>query len=310
MPHNPFAHPLFVPAAWRIAALLTAGLVAVALVERKPPGELLRSTLFVRVRTWAVIAPLFLLALFSGGVVLLGLAAFIALQGVGEYARVTRLQRPYALLLAAGALAGLLVAALAHRFLLFLPLGFFVLVNLVPIVSGRIQEASRQLGLAVFGFLYIALPMAYLVYVQSVERWGLSFLLLVGLAVALSDVAAFAVGSALKGPKLAPHVSPGKTWAGVAGNLLGAAVGVAVLLVAIPPEWTPAGTAALVALVAAGGVLGDLVESVVKRDGAVKDTGTLLPGFGGVLDRVDSLLLALPLAYHGLLVANHFFARG
>jgi phosphatidate cytidylyltransferase len=121
--------------------------------------------------------------------------------------------------------------------------------------------------------------------------------------VALSDVAAFTVGSLLKGPKLAPAVSPGKTWSGAAGNLLGAALGVAILWVAVPEQWTGPGIAALI--VAVGAVLGDLIESFVKRDFAVKDAGTVLAGFGGVLDRVDSLLIALPLGYFALLVANN-----
>jgi phosphatidate cytidylyltransferase len=304
MPHNPFDQALFWPVASRVAGLLLAGLVGVALAVRRPPSELVRSTLFLRVRTWALIAPLFLVAVFSGGFLVLLLAGFVAVQGMVEYARLTRLERPYLVLLVAGSLGGLLVAAAAQRWLLFLPLGFFVLVTLVPVVSGRTEGAHGQVGSALFGYLYIGLPMAYLVYVKGVEAWGLEFLLVVGLAVALSDVCAFVVGSALKGPKLAPTVSPGKTWAGTAGNLLGAALGVAVLWVAVPPAWTLPGVVALAVIVAVAAVWGDLLESVVKRDFATKDAGTLLPGFGGLLDRVDSLLMALPLGYYGLLAAN------
>jgi phosphatidate cytidylyltransferase len=304
VPHNPFDQPLFWPVTLRVAALLLAGLVGVALAVRRPPRELARSTLFLRVRTWSLIAPVFLLAVFSGGFLVFLLAGFLALQGVTEYARLTRLERPYRLLLALGSLAGLLVAALAQRWFLFLPLGFFILVTLLPVLSGRVEGAHRQVGGALFGYLYVGLPMAYLVYIKGVERWGLEFLLVVGLAVALSDVCAFVVGSSFKGPKLAPTVSPGKTWAGTAGNLLGAALGVAVLWVAVPPAWTAVGIAALVVIVAVGAVWGDLLESVVKRDYVTKDAGTLLPGFGGLLDRVDSLLMALPLGYYGLLAAN------
>lgn len=304
MPGNPFDQPLFWPVAVRVLAVLALGLTGVALAVRKPPRELARSTLFLRVRTWALIAPVFLLALFSGGFLVFLLAGFVAGQGTLEYARLTRLGRPYRLLLLFGSLVGLLVAALAQRWFLFLPPGFFVLATLIPILTGQVEGAHRQVGSALFGYLYIGLPMAYLVYVKAVEPWGLEFLLVVGLAVALSDVCAFVVGSALKGPKLAPTVSPGKTWAGTAGNLLGAALGVAVLWVAVPPEWSGLGIAALVVVVAVGAIWGDLLESVVKRDFVTKDAGTLLPGFGGVLDRVDSLLMALPLGYYGLLVAN------
>jgi phosphatidate cytidylyltransferase len=177
-------------------------------------------------------------------------------------------------------------------------------------VSGQTKGAHRQVSGAIFGYLYIGLPMAYLVFIKAAEPWGLQFLLVVGLAVALSDVGAFAVGSVVKGPKLAPAVSPGKTWSGVAGNLLGAALGVAILWVAVPAEWTAAGIAALIVAVAVGAVVGDLIESFVKRDFAVKDAGAVLAGFGGVLDRVDSLLVALPLGYYALIVANNLANRG
>jgi phosphatidate cytidylyltransferase len=309
VPRNPLAHPLFWPVAWRVALTLLAGLGGVVLAERKRLGQLGGSTLFLRVRTWAWIAPVFVLAVFTGGVVVFLLAAVIALQGVAEYARLIELERRYLAPLAAWSIVGLLVAALARRYFLFLPLGFFLLISLTPIVSGQTRGAHRQVSGAIFGYLYIGLPMAYLVFIKAAEPWGLQFLLVVGLAVALSDVGAFAVGSALKGPKLAPAVSPGKTWSGAAGNLLGAALGVAVLSVAVPAQWTAAGVAALIVAVAVGAVFGDLIESFVKRDFAVKDAGTVLAGFGGVLDRVDSLLIALPLGYYALIVADNLAGR-
>jgi phosphatidate cytidylyltransferase len=309
VPRNPLAHPLFWPVAWRVALTLLAGLGGVVLAERGRLRQLGSSTLFLRVRTWAWIAPVFVLALFTGGVVVFLLAAVIALQGVTEYARLVELERRYLVLLAAWSIVGLLVAALVRRYFLFLPLGFFLLTSLTPIVSGQTRGAHRQVSGAIFGYLYIGLPMAYLVFIKAAEPWGLQFLLVVGLAVALSDVGAFAVGSVLKGPKLAPAVSPGKTWSGAAGNLLGAALGVAILWVAVPAEWTAAGIAALIVAVAVGAVVGDLIESFVKRDFAVKDAGTVLAGFGGVLDRVDSLLVALPLGYYALIVANNLASR-
>ncbi|HEX9342054.1 MAG TPA: CDP-archaeol synthase [Actinomycetota bacterium] len=312
MPHNPFANALFWPVAWRVALTLLAGLGGVVLAERRRGrgslGQLTSSTLFLRVRTWAWIAPLFVLSLFVGGFVVFALAAAIALQGVAEYARLVGLERRYLVLLAAWSVIGLLVASLARRYFLFLPLGCFFLVSLTPILSGEVKGAHRQVSGAIFGYLYIGLPMAYLVFVKAAERWGVGFLLVVGLAVALSDVGAFTV-AALKGPKLAPSVSPGKTWSGAAGNLLGAALGVAILWVAVPKVWSALGVAVLVVVIALGAVWGDLIESFVKQDFSVKDADEALAGFGGVLDRVDSLLVALPLGYYALLVANNLASR-
>jgi phosphatidate cytidylyltransferase len=98
VPHNPLADPLFWPVCWRVALTLLAGLAGVALAERKRLAQLGSSTLFLRVRTWAWIAPVFLLAIFIGGFVVFLLAAEIALQGVTEYAHLVELERRYLVL--------------------------------------------------------------------------------------------------------------------------------------------------------------------------------------------------------------------
>jgi phosphatidate cytidylyltransferase len=134
---------------------------------------------------------------------------------------------------------------------------------------------------------------------------GSVLLVLVGLSTALSDVGAFAAGRLFGSHgrhPLAPRISPNKTWEGVGGNLAGAAVGVALTLLALRgvwPEatWTLLQVAILPITVAVGAVWGDLFESAVKREFGAKDAGAWLPGFGGLLDRVDSLLIVMPLVY-------------
>ena len=119
----------------------------------------------------------------------------------------------------------------------------------------------------------------------------------VGLGVALSDVGAFCAGKALGGPKLAPQLSPGKTWGGVLGNILGAALALALTAYALPglQLWQMGLLALTIAL---GSVWGDLLESLLKRQHDVKDAGAFLPGFGGLLDRIDSLLIVAPLVFY------------
>jgi phosphatidate cytidylyltransferase len=122
-------------------------------------------------------------------------------------------------------------------------------------------------------------------------------LLLVGTAVALSDIGAFLVGSLVRGRRLAPRISPNKTIAGVAGNVAGSYAGFAVMGFAIPSQWPVWLTASLPALIAVAAIWGDLLESLIKRTFATKDAGSLLPGFGGILDRIDSLIVAVPATY-------------
>lgn len=120
--------------------------------------------------------------------------------------------------------------------------------------------------------------------------------LLIAIVVA-SDVAAFFVGHAIGRTKLAPNISPGKTVEGAIGGLLGAAGAAALVSTYFIPASPPALMAALGLLVGAAGIVGDLLESLFKRYVGVKDSGSVFPGHGGVLDRLDAFLLASPLLY-------------
>ena len=138
------------------------------------------------------------------------------------------------------------------------------------------------------------------------ERGELGVTLFAALAVACagSDVGAFIVGKRFGRHPLAPRLSPNKTREGVVGNVIGAAVGFLPFLVLLLPSFEPLAMIVLVLLVAVGSLWGDLLESAVKREAGVKDAATWLPGFGGILDRIDSLLLVVPLVYWAMRVAD------
>ena len=99
---------------------------------------------------------------------------------------------------------------------------------------------------------------------------------------------------------MAPRVSPNKTFEGAAGNLLGAYLGIALTHFALPEETRLRTVMALPALIALGAIWGDLVESAIKREFGAKDAGAWLPGFGGLLDRIDSFIMVIPLVYYFL----------
>jgi phosphatidate cytidylyltransferase len=149
----------------------------------------------------------------------------------------------------------------------------------------------------------IVLPLAWLAFahVLKTRGFGAPWVLYLFLVVAAADVGAYFAGRRFGRLKLAPRVSPGKTWEGFAGGL------VAVALVGLCGAWyfamPVAGMVVMVLAVALISVVGDLGISMLKRDSGLKDTGQLFPGHGGVLDRIDSLLAAIPmyvLALHWL----------
>jgi phosphatidate cytidylyltransferase len=121
---------------------------------------------------------------------------------------------------------------------------------------------------------------------------------------AISDVGAYGIGSQLGRHKLAPHVSPGKTWEGFAGGVMTAMILAGIAVPLIISEVSIARAVALGALVAVVATGGDLAESAVKRSLGIKDLGRLLPGHGGMMDRVDTMLFTLPIAHLVLLAGG------
>jgi phosphatidate cytidylyltransferase len=312
MPRNPFANPLFEPTLLRIALLIGVAALIIITVERKNLARWRESVLFQRVASWAVMAPVFTISVFTGGVAALFLIGLMSFQGLTEFGRLVRLERPYRAAVIAYCWAGLLVIGTwGSRFFLFLPLGFFAVATLIPLVrlSTRPRESGNELfqaSASMLGYLWIGLSLSFFVLIARSEPNPAAVLLLIGFSVALSDVLAFTVGKLAGGPRLSPGVSPNKTWAGVAGNLAGAYLAFWLMEFAIPVEWSAVTRWVLPLIIGLAAVWGDLVESLVKRGFGQKDAGDVLPGFGGLLDRIDSLLLAMPLAYYGIQVAEYF----
>ena len=230
--------------------------------------------------------------------------AVLVLLAAWEWSRLTHLFRPVAraayVLVVAAAIAGLSGAGAGAVFAVLVAallwwLAAFVWVLRFPAGSGLWQ--AGWLPPAVAGLLVMVPTWAAIATVH--RAFGPSYLLTVFLLVWGADIGAYFAGRRWGRHKLAPQVSPGKTWQGFAGALAVAAVvtGVATWYFQASP-WFP-----LVCFAAVlASVLGDLVESMFKRLADVKDSSQLLPGHGGILDRVDSVTAAAPVYAAGLLV--------
>jgi phosphatidate cytidylyltransferase len=181
--------------------------------------------------------------------------------------------------------------------------------------AGPIQRALMDAATAIFCLIYTGFTMLAVPALRSSED-GKSLLLFLLCAVWAGDTVAMYVGKAWGRRKLAPQLSPGKTWEGAIGSMAGSllvTVGLIelalqltrrdILTLAFPgPTWY---WLLLAALVNVAAQVGDLAESALKRSAGVKDSGTLLPGHGGILDRIDALLLAAPVLWYAQVV-QHF----
>lgn len=262
-----------------VAGVLGVGGVAVAAL---PSRVRMRAELRKRWRTWALAAPLFLGAFFLGRAGAFALAAGLGVVAVGEYARMAGLPRGERAVLGVAAVAVPGIAWAAPGALDLRTAGVLLIAAAgVALFSGDAAQGFTRASRTVFGLLWIPVSLSGLVLLGDTA-------LAVGVAVAFGDVGAWCGGTALGRRGLLSRplspLSPHKTWAGVVGAAAATAAALAAVGAFSPVLWTA---------VLVGCVLGDLLESMVKREAGVKDAGSWLPGFGGLLDRIDSLLVAL-----------------
>ena len=163
-------------------------------------------------------------------------------------------------------------------------------------------SATTSFGVTLLGVVWVGAGLGLLLLVRDVPDYGFWAVIAVMFTVFAADTAAFFVGRTLGRHSLAPSISPAKTWEGLAGGVLAAMAAAFLILYKDRDEFlTIPETLLLGAAVALAAVFGDLFESAVKRDLQAKDSGSLLGGHGGMLDRLDALLWAGPAAYFVIL---------
>jgi phosphatidate cytidylyltransferase len=260
-----------------------------------------------RVATAAVLVPALLVAIFLDSThwSVVAIAVLFATGAQDEYLRMaipaTEEDNAGSLRLVAGLLGAAVVLAPSVWDLSALPplltFGAVCLALTVLLRKRHLEQAGRHFGVALSGLLYVPLLMSVL---PLLKRGGQAEWLTVTLCMAFfSDTVAYFFGRAFGKHKLYPAVSPGKTWEGSFGGILGsclATVGVGSFW--ILPDLPISHAIGLGIVASICGQTGDLVESMLKRTFGVKDSGKLLPGHGGMLDRIDALVFVAPVAYY------------
>ena len=247
------------------------------------------SALGLRIGSALVLAPLAIAAAWVGSWPLTLLVTAAALLMLGEWRRVMGgaiLDGP-GLLQGAALLGAMFIAGSGHA---------IVAAEVLLALTAAILVAAPRAELpwwAAIGMSYIGLPCIALIWLRRNPEGGLAVVLWLFAVVWATDIGAYAAGRLIGGPKLAPAISPNKTWAGLAGGMLAAAlVGLlAVLLGGGTPALDLVLASVALSLVSQAG---DLMESAFKRHFGAKDAGRLIPGHGGALDRLDGMLFAAP----------------
>ncbi len=243
--------------------------------------------LMLRVVAGVVLAPLTLVAAWFGGWFWVGLATLATVGMYVEWLSVVRAARPS---VAAAGVVALVAAGVALGLGLFGAAVLALAAGLIAVVL----LARADSGWAASGLLYAAAALVGAVLVRADPQTGFLALLFVLLVVWITDIGGYVAGRGIGGPKLWVRVSPNKTWAGAIGGLIGSLAVAAGFAAFEVGKWLPLLLAGAVLSVVSQ--LGDLFESAVKRRFGVKDSSNVIPGHGGLLDRLDGFVAAVVMA--------------
>lgn len=299
-------------------ALLVASTVSIALVRMKPDRDF--RELRARIRTWWVIAGLIAGCLLLSPTSAVWFFAFVSFLSLKEYFSLIPSRRADRRVMFWAYLAipiqyAWIASGWYGMFIIFVPVYLFLLLPARMIMVGETKGFLHAIGTVQWGLMGTVFFLSHAAYLlvmpigdepRVLPSWphdlastypGPGLLLFLLVLTQSNDVAQYLWGKTLGERKIAPTISPGKTWAGFLGGfaatvLLGVLVGPALTMMDIPRSMIAGG------IISVTGLFGDLNISALKRDLGVKDAGATLPGHGGVLDRIDSLIFTAPVFFH------------
>lgn len=290
-----------------IGILLTATLIVLIFGERKFPQS--RQELMNRIKTWWFLVVLFFAAIIAGKIaatILFALVSFLALKEYFSLIPTRRIDRnvlfwaylsiPFQYYWAYIGWYGM--------FIIFIPVYVFLLLPFRTVLLGKPDGFIRSVGTIHWGLMVTVFTISHIAFLYVLPEdkspaGGVGLTIYLVVLTQFNDVAQYLWGKSLGKKKILPKVSPNKTWAG----MLGGVVTTSLVGLALSPYFTPlnllegffAGM-----IIGLAGFIGDVVISAFKRDLGIKDCGNMLPGHGGIMDRMDSMTYAAPLFFHYL----------
>ena len=256
------------------------------------------NSLKLRLLSSIVGIPVLLAFIWAGSFWLLSLVVAIVTLGLLEFDRMVGVRRVWVQRLPGLAVGVSLVAAGWYEQSLWLPVVIALSLPVFYLSYRETPAQARRWLLTVAGPMYLGATLAYVLLLRGLDK-GASWLLLAVIGTFAVDTSAYVVGKALGRHHMAPRVSPGKTWEGATAGLAGGVVATVLLATLFSLALEPWQVVLLGAGVGVVSQAGDLMESMLKRAANVKDAGWVIPGHGGLLDRLDSIVPTIVLVYYG-----------
>lgn len=257
-------------------------------------------------KSWIIIGIVYGLSLLAGDIGLAVALTLILILATKEAAEVAKLDKIYKLAFPSIIIASVILASLNTDSLTILPFCYLATFGLITLIRNGAHQDLSQTLIANCIAIWIVFPLLHLIFLHKMDSTN-TLVTFIIVATSLSDIGAFIFGNFInkKLPKhhlIAQNISPNKSWEGTIGNLTGAAIASLLFFNELQPYIRPTHLIVITLVLAAASVSGDMLESMYKRYFNVKDSGNLLPGLGGVLDRVDSLTISSVVFYYYLAV--------
>lgn len=256
--------------------------------------------LWVRYFAFFIILPVIIVPLALNSIFYICMIASLSIGGFFEFARATRLINDkkffYGCVSAIVAIYG---PVFIDWYGLFeaMPAFSTILILFIPILRDRYEDATAKISLSFVGVIYFGWFLSHLAYLRHLSH-GINYIVFFLLVVIGNDAFAFLIGNVIGKRGLRPQLSPNKTVEGAIGSWLAVSLLAYLTRPFLVPNFSTLHAIIIAAIMSVGGLTGDLVISVIKRDMRIKDTGHVIPGHGGLLDRLDSILFTAPLYFH------------
>jgi phosphatidate cytidylyltransferase len=272
------------------------------------PGEiLLMKNLITRVLIAVIFIPLILYISYFGRIPFMSFVNLLIFLGLIEFSSFLKLKDiciPYVMLILSGLSIGITVYFYDDRFISVIFLGGILIPGLFQLVRCRFDKALENLSSFLFGLIYVALFFSFLILIREFpHKYGLEYrmgglwIIFLFLCTWCSDILSYFIGTPFGKHKILPQVSPNKSWEGSFGGISGALLAAFISKSIFFNEVSLFHLLSLAVLISIFGQIGDFVESSFKRQVSLKDSSSIIPGHGGILDRFDSLLFSAPLVY-------------
>jgi len=303
---NPLTNPILFDVLKRFAYLFIAGFILILILKKFNLRALWQGELGKRYLSWLVIGGLFMAFVFLGGIPSLIFIFVIMILALREIGMMAKLPKAHLRMLYFLAFASIIVASYFEFKFYVLPILYFATLTTLTIRRND-KKGFFPLATSLYAAIWIIFFLCHFILLGHLNNdidTTKALLFMVGFAVPLADIGAYIFGRAfskvsfLNRFKIADKISPKKIWAGVLGDIAGAGIGIWIMYFAVGKYFSVIELAILACLIGVLSVIGDMNESLVKRYFNVKDSSSLIPGHGGMLDRIDSVIRVIVVVYY------------